>query len=126
MVWPVRGPGLQTIRASLYVSLPSPGLLSPRSPPPRLEVQFLILTAAASSAQVLWHLGACSLQTLKLSFIFSSTRLSEPTVPVSQAKSHRDNLGQDTLSVGLVGCRRDEDAGGAVAPFGPPYRALYL
>lgn len=101
-------------RAS-FTTVPSP---TPGSAVPHLNGSFFFSSGPVAPGS--------SLQTLKLSFIFSSTRLSEPTVPVSQAKSHRDNVGQDTLSVGLVGCRRDEDVGGAVAPFGPPYRALYL
>lgn len=100
-------------RAS-FDTAPSP---TPGSPVPHLNGSFFFSSDPVAPGS--------SLETLKLLSIFSSIRLSEPTVPMAQAKSQRDGLGQDALSVGLLGCRRDGDARGAVAPFGPPYRALY-
>lgn len=124
MVWPIQGPGLQTISASLCVSFPSLELLwtlhpppMPGSPVPHLNGRFFFSSDPVAPGS--------NLETLKLLSTFSSIRFSEPIVPMSQAKSQRDGLGQDALSVSLLGCRRDGDAGGTVAPFGPPYRSLY-
>lgn len=97
-----------------FRAAPSP---TPGSPGPHLNGSFFFSSGPVAPGS--------SLETLKLSSIFSSIRLSELTVPMSQAEAQRDGLGQDALSVGLVGCRRNGDDGGAVTPFGPPYRALY-
>lgn len=71
-------------------------------------------STSSSPPQLLFQLRpvvpGSSLETLKLLFIFSSTRSSEPTTLMSQAKPQRDGLGWDALSTGLVGCRRDKDA----------------